>query len=229
MTVQTAPEITRPTTAAPRRRMSYEAYLRLPEEGPLVEWVEGEVIVHMPPTEVHQDLLTFLAALMRLFAHRHDLGKVIIAPFEMRTRAGGPAREPDILFVARDHLDRFDGKRLAGAADLLVEIVSGDSVRRDRIEKFREYREAGVSEYWIIDPRPGKHRADAYALTPEGDYELFATDDDPRMASRVLPEFWLNPEWLWNAATTDALEALIEILGLSSDQAQQIRTILRGT
>lgn len=67
-------------------------------------------------------------------------------------------REPDLLFISNETAQRLTERKLEGAADLVIEIIFPESVRRDRYEKFDEYEEAGVREYWIIDPRPGKQR-----------------------------------------------------------------------
>jgi Uma2 family endonuclease len=60
----------------------------------------------------------------------------------MRATPDGPARQPDLLFVAREHLDRLTETRLSGPADFVVEVVSDDSVARDRADKFYEYQAA---------------------------------------------------------------------------------------
>ncbi len=220
--IQVAPDVDRQTkTATPRLRMSYEEFLRWAPESRQVEWVDGEVIEFMPAKMVHQIVQRFLSGLLNDFLGWHKLGQVLSAPFEMRARADGPAREPDILFVANDHLARLTADRLVGPADLIVEIVSDDSVRRDRVEKFREYREAGVPEYWIIDPRPGKLRADFYKLDSGSEYVLFATEDDPRVDSHVVPGFWIKPDWLWQAATLNPMRIVFEILGMAPPQAAQ--------
>ena len=209
--------------------MSYEEFLRWADEDVHAEWVDGKVIVQMPPKEVHQSVIGFLYALVRLFASLFDLGRVHTAPFEMKLNLPHePAREPDILFVANQNLDRLTEDRLVGPADLIVEIISGDSVRRDRHDKFREYREAGVREYWIIDPRPGKQRADFYVLDEDGDYFLFATEDDQRVESHVLPGFWLRPDWLWKADSLDPFQVLCEMAGLPESFVEQWRERLRA-
>src|SRR5918992_1829479 len=142
-----------PAASERRLRMSYEEFLAFGEDTTHAEWVDGEVTVFVPPSERHQDVLWFLATLLGWYARRLGLGKVIFAPFEMRLARS--AREPDLLFVAAQHRDRLTGKRVEGPADLVIELVSDDSVARDRAEKFREYQEAGVLEYWVFDPRPG--------------------------------------------------------------------------
>ena len=54
--------------------------------------------------------------------------------------------------MATEHLDRLTDSHLSGPADLVVEIVSPDSLGRDRGDKFAEYEAASIPEYWLIDP-----------------------------------------------------------------------------
>ena len=150
------------------------------------EWKDGEVIIFMPAKGPHQAVLNFLNYLLISFVSMFDLGVIRLAPFAMRAQSDGPAREPDLLFVAREHQERLTDALLEGPADLIVELISDESVRRDRQEKFHEYREAGIREYWIIDPCAGRHRADFYRLDEQGQYELFATEDEEKVASAVL-------------------------------------------
>lgn len=221
-----AKEVAATQTGLTRLKMSYEAFLEWADEDTHAEWVNGEVIVFMPPTYQHQNVLGFLHELLKLFINFSDLGKILFAPFEMKLEQSNAYREPDILFVAKDNLSRLTEERLVGPADLIVEIISDSTVRNDREDKFKEYQAAGVREYWIIDPRPNKQRADFFHLNETGVYELFATEDDQRVKSRVLSGFWLNPEWLWQADTLNPLDVFFEMRGLSQEQIEQIRQML---
>ena len=89
------------------RQMSYEDYLLWSTEDKHAEWVNGEVIVHMPPTDLHQALLGFVYTLLRLFVEMVQQGQLRVAPFEMKLGPRGSARQPDILFVSAKHLDRL--------------------------------------------------------------------------------------------------------------------------
>jgi Uma2 family endonuclease len=150
-------------------RMSYDEYRQWDEfEEALTEWVDGEVILHRPPLDRHQRALEFLERLLDLFVQLFGLGLIRVAPFSMRTTPEGSAREPDIFFLASEHLGRLTEHELNGPADIVVEVISTDSVSRDRDDKFYEYQNGGVREYWIVDPRAGKQRVDCYWLTPEG-------------------------------------------------------------
>ena len=186
-----------------RLKMSYEAFLEWVDEGIHAEWVNGEVIVHMPPKRVHQNMVKFLYELLSLFVKLFDLGEVGLAPFEMKLNPDGPAREPDIFFVRKRNLARLTEDRLAGPADLIIEVISKSTSNNDRIDKFKEYEGAGVGEYWLVDPRPDHQRADFYYLAEDGIYQRFATEADERVQSQVLTGFWLQPDWLWQIPDRD--------------------------
>jgi len=125
----------------------------------------------------------------------------------------GPAREPDLLFVAQEHLDRLSEARLSGPADLVIEVVSDDSVARDRADKFYEYQAAGIPEYWIIDSRPGRSRVDFYVLDHQGRYQPVPADSDGRYHATVLPGLWLQVEWLMAEEPPAVLQALARVVG----------------
>lgn len=203
-------------------RMSYEEWLAWDHEGGLTEWVDGEVLVMTPPSIAHQRIVAFVSALLYLFAQLGRLGRVISAPVAMRVRAGGSGREPDVLFLSALHLDRLTDQMVNGPADLVVEVISDESVTRDRSDKFYEYQEGGVREYWIIDPRPGKQRVDLYTLDERGRYQPIPPDTGI-YRSVVLPGFWLQEDWLW-ADEPDPLAALTAILGVE----RMIAAVQRG-
>jgi len=175
--------------------MTYDEWLDLQDEDIHSEWVDGEGFWYMSASERHQAVKGFLYVLLWLFCERFQLGIVRDAPMEMRLQ--NSAREPDIVVIRGEHRDRLAPMRLHGPADLVVELVSTESVRRDQIIKRRQYEEAGVPEYWILDPRPGHDHAEFFALNAERRYEPIAPASDGRIYSRVLPGFAIDPAWLW--------------------------------
>jgi Uma2 family endonuclease len=188
--------------------MSYQEYLAWADESTHTEWVDGEVIVFMPPTLRHQCIVGFVAVLLSSFANLFKLGEVYTAPTEMRARPDGPAREPDIFFVAHSNRARLSAQRLAGPADLVAEIVSPESATRDLHDKFHEYQAAAIREYLIIDPRAAQQRVYWYALDDAGRYQAISPDEAGRVHSAVLPGFWLQPDWLWQEPLPDPLPTL---------------------
>ncbi len=203
--------ITTPEAAERRLKMTYDEFLAWADEDVHAEWVDGEVTVFVPPSIRHQRLVSLLHYLLGLYADLRNLGEVLVAPVEMRLEPRGSSREPDLLFVAKANASRLSAARLDGPADLVVELVSDSSVARDRADKFYEYQEAGIGEYWVIDPRPGKERVDLYALTAEGRYQAILPDADGRYHSVALPGFWMRAEWLWQDPLPKPLVLLQEI------------------
>ena len=164
--VATAPEATSDETAAitqeqltrllqevaPRQGpWSEDDYLRLTDcTNRLIEWTDGCIEVLPMPTDEHQSIAACLYKRLDAFALEHG-GKVLFAPLRLRIRKGA-FREPDLLLI-RDAGDTRRQNRFWLGADLTVEIVSPDDPQRDLVDKRRDYAEAGIPEYWIVDPR----------------------------------------------------------------------------
>ncbi len=198
-------------------QMTYDEFLAWAGEDVHAEWVNGEVIVHMPPKDSHQRLVAFLDRVIGFFVDIFDLGRLYLAPFEVKLNPD-VSREPDLVFLAREHLDCLTPERIMGAPDLIIEVVSDDSVQRDRVDKFDEYEAAGVPEYWIIDNRPERRRAQFYQLDGSGQYQPIAPDAEGIYRSRALSGFWLRVAWLWEDQP-DVLRAVAKIVG--PDQVAQ--------
>lgn len=160
------------------------AYMALPETNHIVELSEGELIMPPPPLVGHQRILVNLVSRLHMFVTEHGLGRVFCAPTGVRLWPG-KIREPDILFVAQEHTDRIKRDMIYGAPDLVVEILSPGTEETDRREKFNEYEQAGVSEYWIIDAQASN--ITVYVLT-EGAYELQGVFSSGEMARSTLLE-----------------------------------------
>lgn len=193
--------------------MTYEQFLTELSEDVHAEWVNGETILFMPPKPEHQRVVTFLLTVIRLFVEHFNLGEILTAPVEMKPTPDSNSREPDLLFVARANLERFGDAKLEGPADLVVEIISPESERRDTVDKLREYAEEGVSEYWIVDSRAGKERALFYVLDDNGRYRRVQPDRNGVYTSTVLQDFWLNTKWLWADPQPSALEVFALLIG----------------
>ena len=142
----------------------------------------------------------------------------------MKLSPSGNAREPDILFVAMENLSRFDEEKLNGPADLVVEIISPQSVYRDTKEKFTEYEAAGVREYWIIDPRAGREQAQFFVLNENGRYQEIPVEDGV-YHSTMLDGFWLKVNWLWPGQQPAPVSAFAEIVGLPAEVIEILRQI----
>lgn len=194
--------------------MSYEEWLGWEHDG-VAEWINGEVRFSSVTYE-HQRVLGFMNNVVGTFAQIFKLGRVYLLRYAMRVKPDGNGREPDLIFVANENLQRITERQLEGPADLVIEIISDDSVYNDRVDKFQEYEDGGVREYWIIDPRPlqrKRQRADFYVLDANGQYQPVPINPDGIYRSTVLPNFWLKVEWLWQDEP-NPLVALAQIVGM---------------
>jgi Uma2 family endonuclease len=172
--------------------ISFEEFLTA-YDGVHAEWVDGTVHVTGPGNDRQSRLTRFLASIIQDWAEARDLGEVFVPPYTVRTREGA-GREPDVFFVRREHLDRVHGTYVEGPPDLVVEIVSPSSRGQDRGDKYYEYAEAGVLEYWLIDPE--RSRVEAYRLE-DGAYRFVPPGEPAVLRSVSLPEMWISVEWLW--------------------------------
>ena len=191
----------------PKEPISIEQFLAWCEEDIWAEWVDGEVIIMSPASRKHQQIADFLSAILRIFSETKNLGLAISAPFSMRLDETSAVREPDLLFISTANLHRLKETYLDGPADIAIEIVSPESIGRDREDKFAEYEQAGIPEYWLIDPV--LEQAEFYILK-QGRYHL-ADISDGIFRSHILPGFDLQTVWLWQNPLPNTLRVLREI------------------
>ena len=184
-------------------QMTYAEFLEWHPESQTAEWVDGEAFAMAPPSRGHQDLTLFLGSILRFYAEAKGVGRVFVAPFQMKLGRSG--REPDVLFVSNENSARIEGLYLKGPADLAVEVVSPESRGRDRKEKFREYEQAGVREYWILDAV--NRQAEFYALGADRTYRSLPISGDI-FHSQVIQGLWIDVKWLWQ----DPLPTLMVVL-----------------
>jgi len=193
----------------PKGKMTFEEFLSWCDEDTWAEWVDGEVIMLSPASSRHQHLSRFLTTVLGMFVEVRELGVILTAPFPIKIAVGLPAREPDLMFIAKEHVDRLRSTYFDGPADLVIEIASSESRLHDRGEKRAEYEIGGVPEYWIIDDE--LRRTDFYQLDPQGRYRLIEPDEQGIYRSAIVPGFWLCVDWLWQEPLPPTLNILREL------------------
>jgi len=166
-------------------RLTYGDWLGYPDDGRLYELIEGELLMTPPPSTEHQRISRDLGYWLISHLREHDGGEVLSAPTGVKL-SDEDVLEPDLLVVLREHLDRIGHQVVEGPPDLVVEILSAGTAKRDLGPKRRAYKDAGVVEYWIVDPESES----VEVLTLEhGRYQrfgLFRRSDVLR--SQVLPD-----------------------------------------
>jgi Uma2 family endonuclease len=189
------------------QRMTWEEYLRFGEENTWAEWIDGRVIVLFSGSTKHQQIVGFLDRVIGFYIETHNLGQLFTAPFAMKLSKLRRGREPDLLFVSREREHLITKTFLDGAADLVIEVISPESVERDSVQKFAEYEAAGIREYWLVDYT--NQTATFYQLDKNVQYQAAKTSEGV-FQSTVLPGFFLRESWLWQERL-QTLEALREL------------------
>jgi Uma2 family endonuclease len=171
----------------------YEDYLS-GKYGIHVEWINGVVIDMSPVSTWHGQLNSFLEFLFACLLDQTTGGVVHRDPVVMRAKPELPARQPDLQVILPDRTHFIQENQVAGPANLVVEIVSPESSRRDRGDKHEEYEQGGVDEYWIVDPQ--RKEALFYVRGTDDLFHL-TLPVDGIYTSTVLPKLKLWVDLLW--------------------------------
>jgi Uma2 family endonuclease len=135
-----------------RVKLTYDDFLLFPDDGKRHELIDGEHYVTPSPNIRHQTILGNLYFLIRTWLEQHPVGPAFMAPLDV-VFTQFDVVEPDLLFVSRNRAaDILTAKHVAGAPDIVVEIGSPSTRKRDETIKRRLYERSGVSEYWVVDP-----------------------------------------------------------------------------
>ncbi len=144
---------------------TYEDILTLGESHQRIELFDGECIMTAMPSTQHQRIATRLGIFLGLYIDKHNIGVLFSSPVDVYL-SKTTVFQPDVSFLSfeRSYID--DGKKLNGAPDLAVEILSESTEDRDRTFKFREYAIGGAKEYWMVSPE--KKEIEVYQNSDRG-------------------------------------------------------------
>ena len=135
-----------------RRTLSVSEYLQEPESLRPMELVFGVVREPPAPLYPHQSIVTRLTMMLYGHVHARGLGSVVVSPFDVvLDRERALVVQPDLLFVSSERLHLID-RCMWGAPDLVIEVLSTATARRDRTTKVNWYDAYGVRECWVVDP-----------------------------------------------------------------------------
>lgn len=133
-------------------RLTYDDFLRFPDDGLRHEIIDGEHYVTASPNTRHQLLVGRLYFEIELCLRRRPgIGSVFLAPFDV-VFTRWDVVEPDVLFIAADQMDILTDKNVQGAPALVIEVLSASTRDRDAGVKRRLFDRGQVREYWMVDP-----------------------------------------------------------------------------
>jgi Uma2 family endonuclease len=135
-----------------RRAWTYSDLVALPEDQLRHELIDGEHFVSPSPNTGHQEISKRLFRALDAHVERHHIGEVLFAPFDVKLSLF-TVLVPDLVYFTTERFARVVNEKHATAApDLVVEILSPGTRRRDKGRKRAVYDREGVREYWIVDP-----------------------------------------------------------------------------
>ncbi len=135
----------------PAKKLTYEDYVLIPDDGKRHEIIDGEHYVSAAPFIRHQRVVLALALELGSYVKAHPVGEVFIAPTDV-ILSPHDVVQPDLLFISNERSSIVTEKNIQGAPDLAIEIHSGSSRHIDQGPKRRAYARWGVLEYWMLDP-----------------------------------------------------------------------------
>ena len=181
---------------------TYEDYLRLPRDGKRYEIIRGVLYVTAPATYKHQTVVGELMLTLGSFVRERGLGKALTAPLDVRLpfEIGSPV-QPDLIVLRTGNTPDGEAKSFEGVPDLVAEVLSRGTRRRDRTLKLESYQDAGIPELWLVDP--DERIVEVYVLK-QGKYaQLVRGGEGWEVWSSLFPDFRLKVAELFRCLSTD--------------------------
>jgi Uma2 family endonuclease len=132
-------------------KLTYDDLMLLPDDGKRHEIIDGEHYVTPSPNIRHQTLVGAIHLLIANYLEDNPVGRILLSPLDV-IFSNVDVVEPDLLYVSRDREDALAGTHVRGVPELVVEVASKGTRKRDETVKRRLYGRVGVIEYWIVDP-----------------------------------------------------------------------------
>ena len=173
----------------PGVKLTYDDFLLFPDDGLRHELIDGEHYVTPSPNLDHQRISGRLYLAIGNYLQAHPTGEIVYAPFDV-VFSRHDVVEPDLLYLSNERASRVVTQTsVHGAPNLIIEILSKSTRRRDRTIKQRLYERSAVDEYWMVDPvtasiRILRQRAGRFAAAAD-----LRADAGDVLTTPLLPEF----------------------------------------
>ena len=176
------------TARTPRVKLTYDDFVRFPDDGMRHELIDGEHYVTPSPNTKHQAIAFNLANAFGGYLRAHPIGAAFIAPFDV-VFSDLDVVEPDLLYISRDRAEILTKQHVRGAPDLAVEILSPGTRKTDEVIKRKLYDRFGVREYWVVDPeleaiKIYRRSGDAFPRAAE-----LSVEHEDTLTTPLLPDF----------------------------------------
>lgn len=169
-----------------RRKLTYDDYVLIPEDGLRHEILDGEHFVSPAPRPRHQDALGNLYFKLMSFLSEKRLGRAFFAPLDFVFDKHNVA-QPDLVFISNERSGLIGETYISGAPDLVVEILSPSTRRTDELIKRSIYERFGALEYWLVDPDRRTVQVFRRAGVGFGASEVLSAEAGEELTTPLLP------------------------------------------
>ena len=172
-----------------KKKYTYEDYARLPEGAPY-QLINGELIMTPAPTPYHQRVSRKIEFLLIQYVENNNLGEVFDSPIDVYF-SEEDVFQPDIIFISKERFNIIGEKKIEGAPDLIIEILS-PATAYYLGRKYEVYEKNGVKEYWIVHP---ERKSIEIYQNQEGQFKLIQTAKEKGIIkSKLIKNFEINLE-----------------------------------
>jgi Uma2 family endonuclease len=170
--------------------LTYEDYLEFPDDGKRHEIIEGDHYMTPAPKTKHQRASANLASAMIFLVKQKGLGLVLTAPCDV-ILSDENVVQPDILFISEERAAIVTEDNIRGAPDIVVEILSESTRKKDEVTKRKLYERFGVQEYWLVDPELELVKTYRLAQQKYGRATELSKENSDVLSTKLLPGFHL--------------------------------------
>ena len=168
--------------------LTYDDYVQFPDDGKRHEIIEGDHYMTPAPRTKHQRISINLATAMASFAKQENVGLVLTAPCDV-ILSDENVVQPDLLFISTARAAIMTEENIQGAPDIVVEILSESSRKKDEVTKRKLYERFGVLEYWVVDPELEIVKIFKRAQEKYGRARELSKENNDVLTTELLPGF----------------------------------------
>ena len=162
------PAIAKPKSEKTKKRLTVDDYLLMPNNGKLLQLIDGDFIMAPAPNLKHQEVSRNIGTEITKYLEKNPIGKILYAPIDYYVDKYNVV-QPDLVYISKERYNILFDKGIKNAPDLIIEIISTGTEETDRNLKKDLYWRTGVREYWIVDLE--KENIEVYKLGDDG-YKL---------------------------------------------------------
>jgi len=171
-----------------RRKKTVADFMALGEGPPFAELINGDIVIAPSPFRSHQRVIQRIYQMIQNHLDKHACGEAYLAPFDVHFGVNDVLC-PDLSFFLTDRLHLLSDRGAEGAPDLVVEVLSPSTARRDRKDKREIYTRYGVRELWLVHPELETIEVFNLAEQPDQPVAVLENGTHDAIETALLPGF----------------------------------------